>query len=87
MALEPLWTRRLEEPSWSLASLSLVCLTIDQYPQGSCLLGMEEKTMVNKHYPIYSKAQVLKLSLLLFVCGKLHLSVHLRKHKCSHSPF
>lgn len=45
----------LEEASWNLANPSLVCLTIDKYPQGSCLLGMEDQTMVNKHCPIYSK--------------------------------
>lgn len=87
MALDPPWTSYLEEASWSLANPSLVCLTIDQYPQGSCLLGMEDQTMVNKHYPIYFIAAGFKLSLLLFVCATVHVFVHLSKHIFLLSPF
>lgn len=42
MALDLPSAMYLEGVSWNL-----VCLTIGQYPQGSCLLEVENPTMVN----------------------------------------
>lgn len=48
MVPDPPWTTSLEQATWSQAGPSPVCLTIDQFPQDSCLLGVENPTMVSQ---------------------------------------
>lgn len=50
MAPDPLWMLCLEVASWSLVDPSLACPTTEQYPQGSCLPGVENQTTVNKQF-------------------------------------
>lgn len=81
MALDPPQTRGLEEASWSLANRTPVCLTTEQYPQDSYLLGMESQTMVRTDT---NQFIVKPQDFNLLYC---YLCVHLSKHVFSLSPF